>query len=61
VAWAGFVHFNDDEAGGQGRCTENVEEEVSECAGAFLLRGVSWLEDESCLDGEEEACRVEEL
>jgi hypothetical protein len=32
-----------------------VEEEVSKCAGAFLRRGVGWLEDEGGLDGEEKA------
>lgn len=31
-----------------------MEEEVGECAGALLGRGVGGLEDEGCLDGEEE-------
>lgn len=38
-----------------------MEEEVDESAGAFLLGGMGWLEDEGGLDGEEEACGVEEL
>jgi hypothetical protein len=61
VARAGFVHLDDDEACGEGGCAEDVEEEVDECACAFLGGGVRGLEDEGCLDGEEEACGVEEL
>jgi hypothetical protein len=38
-----------------------MEEEVGECAGAFLVGRVGRLEDESGLYGEEEAGRVEEL
>lgn len=51
VAGAGFVHFDDDEAGGEGGGAERVEEEVGEGAGALLFGGVGWLEDEGCLDG----------
>jgi hypothetical protein len=38
-----------------------MEEEVGECAGAFLFWGVGRLEYESGLDGKEEAGRVKEL
>lgn len=51
VARAGFVHFDDDEAGGEGGGAERVKEEVGEGAGALLFGGVGWLEDEGCLDG----------
>jgi hypothetical protein len=61
VAWTGFVHFDDDQAGRERGCTEDVEEEVCECACAFLRGRVCWLEDEGGLDGEEEAGGVEEL
>ena len=55
VAWAALVDFDNDEAGGKGRGAEDVEEEVGDCAGALLLGRVGRLEDQSCLDGEEEA------
>lgn len=61
VARAGFVHFDDDKACGEGGCAEDVEEEVYESACAFLRGGVCGLEDKGGLDGEEEACGVEEL
>lgn len=32
-----------------------MEEEVGECAGALLVGRVRGLQDEGCLDGEEEA------
>ena len=55
MAGACLVHFNDDEACGQGGGAEDVEEEVRQGACALLLRGVRGLDDEGCLDGEEEA------
>jgi hypothetical protein len=55
VARAGFVHLDDDEARSQGRCAKDVEEEVSQCASAFLGGGMCGLEDEGGLDGEEES------
>jgi hypothetical protein len=55
VARPGFVHFNDDEAGSQGRGAQNVEEEVGEGAGALLGGSMSGLEDEGGLDREEES------
>jgi len=48
---AGFVHLDDDEAGGEGGGAKRVEEEVGEGAGALLFGGVGRLEDEGCLDG----------
>jgi hypothetical protein len=61
VAWTGFVHLNDDQAGCECRGAKDVEEEVCECSCALLRGGVCWLEDEGGLDGEEEAGGVEEL
>jgi hypothetical protein len=61
VPRACFVKLDDDEACGQRGDAEEVEERVSEGAGAFLRGGVGWLQDEGGLDGEEEACRVEQL
>jgi hypothetical protein len=55
VAWSSLVHLDDDEAGCQRRCAQDVEEEVGEGAGALLLGRMRGLEYESCLDGEEEA------
>jgi len=40
-----FVQLNDDQAGGQRGCADEVEEEVRECAGALLRGGVGGLED----------------
>ena len=50
-----LVHLDDDEAGGQGRGAEDMEQGVCEGASAFLVFGVRGLDDEGCLDGEEEA------
>jgi hypothetical protein len=61
VAWPGFVHFDDDEAGSQGRGAQDMEEEMRNCSCALLLRGVGWLQDKGSLDGEEEASGVEKL
>jgi hypothetical protein len=61
VARTSFVHLDDDKARSEGGCTKDVEQEVGECAGAFLLGSVCWLEDEGGLDGKEEAGRVEQL
>lgn len=55
VAGPRFVQFDDDETSGQGGGAKDVEEEVSECAGALLLGGMGRLKDEGGLDGEEEA------
>ena len=54
VAWAALVDFDNDEAGGEGGRAEDVEEEVGDCAGALLFGRVGRLEDQGCLDGEEE-------
>lgn len=61
VPGAGFVELDDDETRGQCRGAEDVEEEVGEGTGAFLLGGVGWLKDECGLDGEEETSGVQEL
>lgn len=55
VAGPCFVHLDDDEAGSQGRGADEVEEEVGDCAGALLVGGMRGLQDQGCLDGEEEA------
>jgi hypothetical protein len=61
VAWTGFVHFDDDQAGCECGGAKDVEEEVRQCSCALLRGGVCWLEDERGLDGEQEAGGVEEL
>lgn len=45
MAGSRLVDLDDDQAGEQGRETDEVEEEVDGCAGAFLLGGVRRLED----------------
>jgi len=61
VAGAGFVHFDDDEAGSECGSAEDVEQEVDESTRTFLRGGMCGLKNKGGLDGEEEACGVEEL
>lgn len=55
MAWPCFVDLDDDQAGCERCCAEYVEGEVGKCARAFLLLRMRGLDDEGCLDGEEEA------
>lgn len=52
---AGLVYLDDYETSGKRCGAEDMEEEVCESAGAFLFGRVRGLEDEGCLNGEEEA------
>lgn len=47
---ASLVHLDDDEAGSQRRGAKDMEEEVRERSGAFLLGGMCGLEDKGCLN-----------
>ena len=55
VAGAGFVDFDNDEARGERGDADGVEEKVREGSCALLFGRVRRLQDEGCLDGEEEA------
>lgn len=55
VSRARFVYLDNHEARSQGCSAKDVEQEMCERAGALLFRRVCGLQDEGCLDGEEEA------
>lgn len=59
VARPGLVHLDDDETRSEGRDADEVQGEVGDGARPLLLGCVRGLEDEGCLDGEEEAGGVE--
>ena len=55
VARPRLVNLDDDEAGGECRGAHDVEEEMGNGTRALLFGRVRRLQDEGCLDGEEEA------
>jgi len=55
-----FVHLDDDEPRSEGARAQRVEESVGEGARALLRGSVCGLQDQGCLDGEQEAGGVEE-
>lgn len=55
VPGARLINFDNDKTGGQGRSAHDVQEKVGDGAGALLFGRVRRLQDEGCLDGEEES------